>query len=82
MAEDERESKNKGDETAASPRESAATTEALGSAEEAHRRCPEGRSEQGASKAKHRPSVGVSLGAAAPWCGSTFRERKGRGGSP
>jgi hypothetical protein len=54
---------------AASPRESAATTEALGSAEEAHRRCPEGRSEQlparraiqlgeGASKAKHRPPVG------------------------
>jgi hypothetical protein len=54
---------------AAPPRESAATTEALGSAEEAHHRCPEGRSEQlparraiqlgeGASKAKHRPPWG------------------------
>ena len=31
-------------------------TEALGSANEAHRRWPEGRSEQGASKAKDGPS--------------------------
>jgi hypothetical protein len=31
-------------------------TEALGSAKEAHRRWPEGRSEQGASKAKDGPS--------------------------
>jgi hypothetical protein len=43
---------------AASPRESAATTEVLGSTEEAHRRWPEGRSEQGASKAKVNPPVG------------------------
>jgi hypothetical protein len=33
----------------------AATTEPLGGGEEAHRRWPEGRSERGASKAKHRP---------------------------
>jgi hypothetical protein len=37
------------------PTVTAATTEALGSGEEAHRRWPKGRSEQGASKAKHRP---------------------------
>ena len=34
-------------------------TEALGSAKEAHRRWPEGRSEQGASKAKDGPPIGL-----------------------
>ena len=56
------------------------TTEALGGAEEAHRRWPEGRSEQGASRVragceqgKGRPSIGERpggalrvIGAAAP----------------
>ena len=36
-------------------------TEALGSAKEAHRQWPEGRSEQGASKAKDGPSHGGAL---------------------
>jgi hypothetical protein len=36
-------------------------TEALGSAKEAHRQWPEGRSEQGASKAKYGPSHGGAL---------------------
>jgi hypothetical protein len=36
-------------------------TEALGSAKEAHRQWPEGRSKQGASKAKYGPSHGGAL---------------------
>jgi hypothetical protein len=36
-------------------------TEALGSAKEAHRQWPEGRSEQGASKAKDGPSHSCAL---------------------
>ena len=49
------------------------TTEAPGGAEEAHRRWPEGRSEQGASKAKVIPPFGTkggaerAIGAAAPY---------------
>jgi hypothetical protein len=39
-------------------------TEALGSAKEAHRRWPEGRSEQGASKAKEDPPIGTRRAAA------------------
>jgi hypothetical protein len=42
---------------AASPQKWALTTETPGGVEEAHRRWPEGRSERGASKAKHRPPV-------------------------
>jgi hypothetical protein len=42
---------------AASPQMWALTTEPPGGVEEAHRRWPEGRSERGASKAKHRPPV-------------------------
>ena len=38
------------------------TTEAPGGAEEAHRRWPEGRSEQGASKAKVIPPFGTAGG--------------------
>ena len=41
-------------------------TEALGSAKEAHRRWPEGRSEQGASKAKDGPSQVTNRAAAYP----------------
>jgi hypothetical protein len=42
-------------------------TEALGSAKEAHRRWPEGRSEQGASKAKVEPSQVSNRAAARFW---------------
>jgi hypothetical protein len=42
---------------AALPQMWALTTETPGGVEEAHRRWPEGRSERGASKAKHRPPV-------------------------
>jgi len=40
-----------------SRKSTALTTKPPGGGEEAHRRWPEGRSERGASKAKHRPPV-------------------------
>ena len=51
-------------------------TEALGSAKEAHRQWPEGRSEQGASKAKDGPSL--MRAAALPRETLQLRNRDGR----
>jgi hypothetical protein len=64
------------------PQTWAPTTETLGGVEEAHRRWPEGRSERGASKAKHRPPS-FSMGAAAPLShGAPPFVPNGRVGSP